>query len=215
MGTPNYFSYFKDIKYAVSANKAGIENFINIKDYFHLLRVRDDIFKEDTVYVEYYVKNGERPDQISYDKYGTEAFYWMILQVNDIVDYYNEWPLSQNELNEFILKKYGGFEGAEGIHHYETIETFDDEGNFVLPGGQIVPEDFVYYYPDARDQTVILSSFPTAITNSEYEQRLNEEKSKIQIIQPKYIYDLDRDVRVFGNNTKLQESDIDIRDVMS
>ncbi|GAH23493.1 unnamed protein product, partial [marine sediment metagenome] len=59
----------------------------NIKDYFNLARVREDIFKEDTLYNEYYVKNGERPDQISYEKYGTEAFYWVILQVNDIIDY--------------------------------------------------------------------------------------------------------------------------------
>ena len=214
MGYPKYFSYFKNIKYAVSANKAGIENTINIKDYFHLLRVRDDIFKEDTVYTEYYIKNGERPDQISYDKYGTESFYWMILQVNDIVDYYNQWPLSQNELNEFILKKYGSYEGAEAIHHYETVETFDDEGNFVLPGGQIVPEDFVYYYPSSINQTVTLSSFPAAVTNSEYEQRLNEEKSRIQIIQPKYVYEIEREVRLYGSNTKNQASQIDIKDVM-
>ena len=214
MGTPNYFSYFKNIKYAVSANKAGIENTINIKDYFRLLRVRDDIYKEDTLYTEYYVKDGQRPDQISYEEYGDEAFYWIILQINDIVDYYNEWPLSQNELNEFILKKYGGWEGAKAVHHWETVETYDEQGNFILPGGQVVPEDFVYYYPDKINQEVILSSTPTAVTNSVYEQRLNEEKSKIQIVQPKYIYDFDRDVRLYAFNSDANDSKIDIRDVM-
>ena len=214
MASPKYFSYFKDIEYAVNANKAGIPNVINIKDYFNLLRVRDDIYKEDTLYTEYYINDGERPDQISYNEYGTEEFYWIIMQVNDIVDYYNQWPLSQNELNEFILKKYGSYEGGGEIHHYETVETLDDDGNFVLPGGQIVPEDFLYYYPVTVGSEVIRSSAPTGVTNQEYEQRLNEQKSKIYIIQKKYIYDIDREVRnhAFESNNKI--SDIDISDVM-
>ena len=214
MASPKYFSYFKNIDYAVNANKAGIPNTIKIKDYFNLLRVRDDIYKEDTLYTEYYVKDGERPDQISYNEYGTEEFYWIIMQVNDITDYYNQWPLSQNELNEFILKKYGSYEGAGEIHHYETVETLDDNGNFVLPGGQIVPEDFLYYYPATYGSEVILSSAPVGVTNQEYEQRLNEEKSKIYIIQKKYIYDIDRDVRLYAFQSNDKVSDIDIRDVM-
>ena len=214
MASPKYFEYFKNIKYAVSANKSGQTNNINIKDYFNLARVREDIFKEDTLYNEYYVKNGERPDQISYEMYGTEAFYWVILQVNDIVDYYNEWPLSQTELNEFILKKYDGVEGAESIHHYETVETLDLNKNLVMPGGMVVPEDFQYFYPSDTANSVYLSTTPVGITNSDYEQRLNEKKSKIQIVQPKYIHDYVRETRLFAKGTDDQKSSIDISDVM-
>ena len=215
MASPKYFSYFKNIDYAVNANKAGIPNTIKIKDYFNLLRVRDDIYKEDTLYTEYYINDGERPDQISYNEYGTEEFYWIIMQINDITDYYNEWPLSQNELNEFILKKYGSYEAAGDIHHYETVETLDDDGNFVLPGGQTVPKDFLYYYPATLGSEVILSSAPVGVTNQEYEQRLNEQKSKIYIIQKKYIYDIDRDVRNYAFKSNAKVSEIDIRDVMN
>lgn len=214
MASPNYFSYFKDINYSVSVNKAGITNNIRIKDYFNLLRVRDDIYKEETLYTEYYVKDGERPDQISYNEYGSESFYWIILQINDITDYYNQWPLSQNELNDFILNKYGSHETAGDIHHYETIETLDDDGNFVLPGGQIVPEDFRYYYPATLGSEVILSTAPIGVTNREYEMRLNEQKSKIQIIQKKYIYEIDREVRLYGYNVENKKSEIDLKSVM-
>lgn len=196
MGQPKYFSYNPDLEYAVSVDKAGHASTVNIKDYFNLSRVRDDVYKQETLYVEYYVKDGERPEQISYSLYGSEAYYWVVLQVNDIVDYYNEWPLSQTELNEFILKKYGSYVGAEQIHHYETVETHDAEGNLVLPGGMVVPEDFVFTYPEHPAYSVYLTSRPYGVTNSLYEQRENEKKSKIQVLQKKYIYDYVRDTRL-------------------
>ena len=80
---------------------------------------RDDIRAEKTIYSPYIIKNGERPDQISYKEYGDEQYYWIILQINEITDYYNEWPLSQYELDEYITKKYGVV-GADEVRHYET-----------------------------------------------------------------------------------------------
>ena len=59
MATPKYFQNFPDLSYAMRANKAGHPNYFKIKDYFHLLRVRDDIIKEETLYVDYVVKDGD------------------------------------------------------------------------------------------------------------------------------------------------------------
>ena len=28
------------------------------------------------------------PDQISYEQYGDEQYYWIILQINEIIDFY-------------------------------------------------------------------------------------------------------------------------------
>ena len=39
MATPNYFSRFPDIKYGVKMNKAGVIDYIHIKDYFLHLRM--------------------------------------------------------------------------------------------------------------------------------------------------------------------------------
>ena len=141
MATPKYFQNFPDLSYAMRANKAGHPNYFKIKDYFHLLRVRDDIIKEETLYVDYVVKDGQRPDQVSYELYGDEQFYWVILQINDIVDYYNQWPLSYKELEEYSKDKYGGVEGLDGVHHYVTQQTLDGDGNLVLPADMIVQKD--------------------------------------------------------------------------
>ena len=209
MTEPTYFSNFPNLEYAVSVNKAGHTNNINIKDYFRLLLPRDDIYKEDTLYTTYYVIDGERPDQISYKEYGDEQFYWVLLQINGIVDYYNEWPLSNAELEKFMLNKYGSWEETKDVHHWETVETKNSEGNIVLPKGMYVDETFVYYYTDQNE--TILSSLPSAVTNYEYEERVNERKSHIQILNARYIDDYMRDIRNYAKSRLKSKSVVDIR----
>ena len=211
MSTPKYFQYFPNIQYALSVDNAGKANHINIKDYFHLLTVRDDIYREETLYTTYTIQDGERPDEISYKFYGDEQFYWVVLQINEITDYYTQWPLSQNELTEFTYKKYGGAPGAGAIHHYETVRTFDEAepANLVLPGGLQVPENFEFTYPITPGGTIYKKSFPIAITNQVYELRLNDVKSQIQILDKKYIYDYDTEVRTYAKNLEPSVSFVD------
>lgn len=216
MATPTYFKNINNIKYAVSADKAGNVQYMQIKDYFRLNVIREDIFKEDTVYVTYEVKNGERPDQISYEQYGDEQYYWVILQINGIVDYYNDWPLSQQELESYTLKKYGTTDKAEGVHHYETVETKDTAGNLVLDAGLVVDADFIFRYPDNpnNETQITLSSLPVSVSNEEYERRLNDDKREIQILDPKYIYDYVREYKKLMSEAKVSESVIDISEVL-
>ena len=215
MSLPKYFRYFPDIQYALSVNKAGITNNIKIKDYFHLLKVRDDVFREETLYTPYNIKNGQRPEQVSKALYKDEQFYWVILQVNDIVNYYEEWPLSELELTEFVYEKYGGAVGAAEIHHWQTMETYDQDSppNLVLPGQLQVPQDFVYSYPPVPGSTDRLTTRPYSVSNFDYERDLNEKKSQIYILDPKYVYDYDREVRKYAENLIPTASFTDLTDL--
>ena len=215
MSAPKYFRYFPDIQYALSSNKAGIIKHVNIKDYFHLLVPREDIYLEETMYSPYTVKNGQRPEQISKDFYDDEQYYWIILQINGIVNYYEEWPLSEDELTEFVYKKYGGPAGAGAAHHYQTMETYDQATppNLVLPGQLQVPSDYIYTYPAEPGSTVRLSSRPYEVSNFQYERDLNEEKSQIYILDRQYIYDYEREVRNYAENLKPSVSFRDRTDV--
>ena len=215
MSTPKYFRNFPNIQYAVSANKAGIPTYINIKDYFKLLKVRDDIFREETLYTPYTIHNGQRPDQISKAVYGDEQFYWVILQVNEITNYYTEWPLSELELTEFVYEKYGGATGAGEIHHWQTMDTYDQSTppNLVLPGQLEVPSTFTFSYSAEPGSNVRLSATPYSVSNFEYERDLNEKKSQINLLDKKYIYDYQREVRKYAENLDPSISFVDISDV--
>lgn len=234
MATPTYFSNFPNIDYAIRMNKAGVIDRIKIKDYFHLLKVRDDISPNKTLYTPYYIKNGERPDQISYDFYGDEQYYWIILQINEITDYFSEWPLSQYELDEYIIKKYGSISASQEVRHYETVEIYDKDRNLILPGrgtpgpdrgglakkGLVVPPDYSITYPDRPDSEVYItrSGFTgttaacTPITYQQYEYDLNEDKSQIFILQKKYIKDYIREVNRYSKDLPDLMSDSDVSD---
>ena len=232
MATPNYFSKFPNLRYGVSMNRAGVVEYINIKDYFNHVVLREYEFSRGTLISPYVVKNGERPDQISYNEYEDEQYYWIILQVNNIVDYYNEWPLSQYDLDKMIVQKYGN--NTEEVHHYETIEIKDAKGNVVLPGrgtlgpdrgglakpGLRVSEDYSFTYPTYPGSNVFItksgstgtSAVCTPITNRQYEYDLNEDKSQIWILNPGLLPDFLRDLSKYTGGLVDQQSELDVSD---
>ena len=150
-----------------------------------MMRVRQDVFPDDTFYVPYTIQEGESPDIISYNEYDDEQFYWIILQVNNITDYYNQWPMSNRELEDYISNKYGN--EANSVHHYETVTTYTEDNKLILEGGIVVDSDFRFEYPSKQGSNVTLTSLPTSVSNEEYERNLNEEKKEIEIISPRYV----------------------------
>ena len=201
MTTPKYFQHFPNLNYATKANKAGPYAYIQVKDFFRYMEVRSDIFREDTIYEKYFVKNGQRPDQISYELYGDEQYYWTILQVNEIYDYFNQWPLSSFDLENFTRKKYGGDAGAGKVRHYITQRVKDNLDHVILESGQIVPEDFIFtYVPDPTQPDVRLTSLPTSISNRQHEEDLNESKSSIFVVNKRYVYDYVREVKNYAKS---------------
>lgn len=83
----------------------------------------------------YDLSNYERTDQLA-NRYYEDSFYtWLIYLSNKITDPYYEWYLTEEQFNEFIIKKYGSIENAQNkIMHYRnnwpgsdpiTISDFD------------------------------------------------------------------------------------------
>ena len=198
MSFPTYFSNFPNLEYTVSVDKAGNKTSIEIKDFFHLLKVREDIFKNSTVFDPYTIKDGMKPDQVSMDLYGDERYYWVVLQANDIVDYYNQWPLSPADLDEYIRTTWG-YHGSEDVHHYETLEVKDEDGNVLLPAGLKVSEDYVFDYPSYPGSTVRLTSRPVSVSKRQYEYDLNLKKSQINVVKPELIVRFEEEVRAYGS----------------
>ena len=236
MAYPNYFSKFPNIKYPYKINRAGVVDTFTIKDYFHLLKIREDVDSVDTLYSPITIINGERPDQLAYRLYEDESLYWIILHVNEIVDVHNEWPLGNYELDQYILKKYGSIEKSNQVHHYETIETFDKEGNRVLPGrggdtpvdrggvaqsGLVVPENFTFTYrpyPGRQLSTTLSGStgpLPscTPITNRQYEYDLNEDKSQIFVLQKKYLSQYLQEVSNYADRISDIDASLEVSDI--
>lgn len=102
----SYFKHFPILNYKMNSDVSGIKNAVNLMESVKFL----DFFQEITpnFYVDYIVKDGERPEHIAERAYGRSDYHWIILLTNQIVNPFFDWPLSQYELESQILKLYPG-----------------------------------------------------------------------------------------------------------
>lgn len=158
--------------------------FLLAKNIWQRAEVLQDKKSNLTIFDEYVVKNGERPEDIATSIYDNPFYNWTILIINDIVDFYDQWPRSTKQLQEYVEQKY---DQPMGTKHYITYEVKDDNGNVVCPAGKIVPQDFqVAFY---NGTTTVTANPTVSVSNYQYEDELNSKKEKIQIIRPEFIED--------------------------
>ena len=75
-------------------------------------KLKDAVKLSKSLYYPYSVTEGERPDSVAYNYYGSCDFDWLIFFSNDIVDPYYDWPLSSDVLNAKVTKEYGSIYNA-------------------------------------------------------------------------------------------------------
>ena len=101
-----YFKKFPKVDY--DFNRTGTtQKMINI---FRSVRPLDTFIDEPSAYSLYEIKNGERPDIVSQRIYGTSIYYWTFFVINEFLhDGYRAWPLSQEDLFDYLQKEYEGY----------------------------------------------------------------------------------------------------------
>ena len=159
----SYFDMFPNIYYSAK----GDGKFTIMKDLLARVKLIANV-KDNILGFDYYdVKDGETPEMIAHKYYDDPELHWTILIVNDVIDYYTQWPMSVQKFEEFMKDKYTN---PQGIHHYEISQT---SGNteLVIDVGMNTTD-----YPSA-----------TAISNYTYEDRLQEQRRQIRLIQPQYM----------------------------
>lgn len=118
-------------------------------------------------YSPYVIRDGERPDTVSYKIYKDSTLDWLILLVNDMYNIYDDWPKDQETFNRYIVEKYGSISAASS-----EVKYYYDANNNII--------DLTTYNSLPSSQKKLESSL-------DYEQRLNINKSKIRVVQPQYI----------------------------
>lgn len=170
-----------DLMYNFSPNQLDAK-FILAKNIWKRGEILKEFKTSISLFDEYIVKNGERPEDISTQLYKNPFYNWTILIINDITDYYSQWPRSVRQLQEFVDNKYSQ---PMGTKYYVTTEVKDDDGNIICPAGKIVPQTFqVAYY---NGSTTVTANPTVSVSNYQYEEQLNAKKEKIQVVRPTVI----------------------------
>ena len=163
-----YFSQFPTSLYDIK----GDGNDKLVTDLFRRIKVREKILNEFSLYEYYQVPNGESPETTAYKHFGDSQLHWVVLLTNSITDRYYDWPLSDQDFERFIKNKYTN---PDGIHHYEITQSSGKQtGNG--------PDD--YSHKVEVNSTVAGAQ---SVSNREYEQRLQDKKRKIRLLNPQYL----------------------------
>ena len=186
-----YFRELPNLNYqSTSSDRSSSKDYVVVKNIFRRAKLRDDLKYVFTSLVDYYIKDGVRPDQVADNVYGDPELDWVVLTSANIINVRDEWPLNSYEIYNYSLNKYGN--DLNQIRHYETTEVKDSSGRLILPKGKVVDSGFTI--PDPSSSTATLNPVG-GVTNYEYESKLNDEKRSIYIISPGYL-------QVFLNDMK-------------
>lgn len=195
MATP-YFRYIPNLEYVnrLRDNKT-ISAYIQTKNLFKRGVLREDIFTDLSYFTKYTIIGDERPDNVAFKAYGSQYYDWVVLLSNNIINFQDEWPLSQRSFESYLDKKYVTQQNLNATHHYETIEVKDLSGFTVVPEGLTVNEDFSFTYHDTKIGVELTKTGITQeFTNYDYEVKKEDEKRNIFLLKPDYVNIIERNL---------------------
>ena len=185
----NYFRNIPDFEY-VNRTKDGqfISNYTQVKNFFKRGKLREDIFQDLTVFEKYNVKGDDRPDNVAYEVYGDANLDWLVLTCNNILNVYDEWPMTQFNFENYLLEKYGTYENINATHHFETTEVKNTSGVIILPAGLEVDSNYsITFFDETIEGMTTVNSPVTEVTNYMYEDRLQEDRRNIFVLKPRFL----------------------------
>lgn len=155
------------------------------------------ILKKVPAFYDYNVKDGERPDTVAYDYYGSSDYTWLVCMSANVHNVFTDWPLTYQEFRTYLTKKYSNIESIMSeVHHYVYTG---------VPGTDSV-DDIGRKSWKMTETTYLALPFEekagwTPITVYQYEDDLNERKRHIKLLSNRYLDQVDRELLLLFNGT--------------
>jgi len=185
--------YFRNLPNFDYVNRTSdgknISDYTAVKNLFKKGKLREDIIENLTLFEKYTIIGDDRPDNVAYEVYGDATLDWVVLTSNNIINVYDEWPMSQQSFDTYLTQKYLFNYNLiyNGIHHYESKEVRNSQGVVIFPEGITVEATQTVSYYDYYDEKQVTIDVAVPITNYEYEEKLNNEKRNIFLLKNEYL----------------------------
>ena len=185
----NYFNRLPDFEYVSRLPDAQISDYITVKNLFKKGKLREDIFQDLAFFTKYQIKGNDRPDNVAFEVYKDSSLDWLVLTCNNVINIQTEWPLPQQQFDNYLLDKYGDYNTLyNGIHHHETVEVKNSQDIVIVPAGLQVESNYsVSYYDFITDLQVTRNNIVEPVTNLVYEERLEDAKRNIFLLKPRFL----------------------------
>ena len=165
-----YFESFPKIFY----DSVGQGNPKVVTNLLRRVAIRAKVKTNTMLYDTYDVKSGETPEIIADKLYQDPELHWIVMLVNNITDRYHQWPMKEQQFNTFLNEKY---DNPDGVHHYEISQESGDASTKI----EVYANEALY-----TGDTDFYNS-ATIVTNREYEEREQDKKRQIRLLDPRYV----------------------------
>lgn len=91
-----YFTYLPDVKHSD----------VMIKNITLRTKIHDYIRGNPKVFLPYTVEDSMRPEDVALHYYGSTRYTWLVYLSASVIDPYHDWPISDNDLTKYIIRKY-------------------------------------------------------------------------------------------------------------
>lgn len=164
-----------------------------VRDFTRNARIFAIIREDDSICADYYIEEGETPTMLAQDFYGDPNLFWVLMNLNDMVHPWFDWPMNYLELKRYTQSKY---DLATEADVYQTAFYGFDE--FWFPSNRLFEAGLVYPQYMDEDGNFLQSDFiddASPMSYIEYEGMLNDDKRPIRVIRPDEITNVINDYR--------------------
>ena len=163
-----YFKHFPTTSIDVQEKTIGMTDISVRFKMLDYLKTKGDFFSSSSILKYLMDEQVTRPEEISFELYGSYDYTWTILLLNNVYNFYEDWVLPEDVFEEMVIKKYGSLDNAKNTFLYYV----DEYG----------------YEVSATDKNVIKS-----ISIYEELYNKNQEKKVIDVFEPSIIRNVQSD----------------------
>lgn len=158
-----YFSKFPKIDYSL-----GNVNYI-ATDIMLRYKFIEAVLKNPLSYYLYRWKDGDRPDIVALNYYGSTDFDWVVMLSAEAFHWLGDFPIPEKEFDKWVLQKYN----TTDLNSLKSmIKEYRD-----VDGDVIDQETFNITPPEER----------TIVYVYDYEEELNEKKRMVRLVSKEYL----------------------------
>ena len=152
-----------------------------------------DVMNKVSVFYNYVIQEGYRPDMVAYEEYGNSEYDWVVYLSNNIVDPYYDWPIDSNNFRGYLEAKYNTdiYTLQSQILHYKyTGLNSESDEEIAMTNWTMTPETHALLA--AEDPTSVSGWTPVYVYD--YEDDINNSKRSIKLISRFYISQIEREL---------------------
>jgi len=188
-----YFDTLPKVVYT----KNGVANLYT--NLMSRVSVVPSFLKNPAIYYEYDIQETDTPEIIAAKYYGDSYRYWIILFINQLSDPQWDWPLQPKAFEDYVDQKYSGVNPRAIVHHYEKTITqsnktylVDTVNTFTLGSIEYSQTDTQSYTKYVGNEEIHFKITKEVVSLYEYEQRLNESKRTINLLNSAYVDEFEK-----------------------